>query len=368
MSGADKPVQRVGDGNSAGGGAIDDTKGNTDVYANGKLISINGSQGAYDSKHNPPSESNIHSYHKWVTQNGSGLVFVHGVGINFTDNDDSCGDVRVGGSGDVYVGNDIDQDTPANVAFSGADEADDGANTGGVSADTHLVAAQASGKIDATDTVTSNFESTGKISKGSKQVTGSVQNIGTDSTSTNVADFPDSYVITSKYTLGKLTKKPYIVFEHPVQANKGFTVGQIVENLKNLTVNCIEPILAQYPNGFVTNTFREGATQAQHGNGQACDIQFKGIQKADYYNIALWVRDNISYDQFLLEYKSGGSGLPWLHISFVAPGVNRLNGTSGPTGCRATSDPTKVMTFLNDKRETITPANGYGLIQLSGKY
>ena len=123
---------------------------------------------------------------------------------------------------------------------------------------------------------------------------------------------------------------------------------------------------------FVTNSFREGSDQAQHGNGQACDMQFKGVQMSDYYDIALWIRDNVPYDQLLLEYKTGGSGLPWIHISYVADGVYRQgkgqsNG-SGSTGNRPTSDQTKVMTFLNDKRESITSANGYGLIQLIGKY
>ena len=59
-----------------------------------------------------------------------------------------------------------------------------------------------------------------------------------------------------------------------------------------------------------------GNPTSQHPMGMAADIQFRGIAKSEYYVIAQWVKDNVSYDQFLLEYKTTGSGIPWLHISF----------------------------------------------------
>ena len=48
----------------------------------------------------------------------------------------------------------------------------------------------------------------------------------------------------------------------------------IVENLKLLAINTIEPIRKKYPNAFITNTYREDST-TQHGKGQAADIQFR---------------------------------------------------------------------------------------------
>ena len=45
--------------------------------------------------------------------------------------------------------------------------------------------------------------------------------------------------------------------------------------------------------------------------------------RSEYYEIALWIRENVPHDQFLLEYQSGGSGNPWLHIS-LTPTSNRF--------------------------------------------
>ena len=377
MSGSDKPIQRIGDPNSAGGGALDTTPQDGTVFANNKLVAVNGSQGAEDGNVNN-RHNNVHAYHHWSTGNGSGVVFVNGIPVNFTDNMDTCGDSRAGGSGDVFVGNDVDMDTPANVTFSHGDDYDDGTPAGEAAAAANIQQGISSGAITAADVSTANVVAGGKSSQGSTQVPGTSQDIGELTTSTSVTDFPDYYQLSPNYTLGSVTRKVWrdqggtahtgVVFDHPVQSNKGWKVGEIVSNLKNLAINVIEPIKAQYPKMFVTNSFREGETQAQHGNGQACDMQFKGISPADYYDVALWIRDNVPYDQLLLEYKTGGSGLPWIHISYVADGINRTSGTVGPTGCRPTSDKTKVMTFLNDKRENVTSANGYGLVQLIGKY
>ena len=75
----------------------------------------------------------------------------------------------------------------------------------------------------------------------------------------------------------------------------------------------------------------------------ACDMQFSRAKKPDYFTIAQWIRDNVSYDQLLLEYKTTGSKLPWIHLSFNKAG-NRG----------------QVMTFMNDKKYS------NGLVDLSG--
>ena len=85
-------VQRKTDANS-GGGTITDTKTNTNVFANGLLISINGS-----------TVSNHGTHTGVITANGSTKVFIHGIGVNRTGDADSCGDTRSGGSTNVFVG------------------------------------------------------------------------------------------------------------------------------------------------------------------------------------------------------------------------------------------------------------------------
>lgn len=147
-------------------------------------------------------------------------------------------------------------------------------------------------------------------------------------------EFPDDYQLSPNYTLGQMTKQPNVIFEYQVQPSAGLTTAEIVANLEYLTNNCVEPIKAQYPNMFVTNSFRtslSGST-SQHLKGQACDMQFTSVSKRDYFLIAQWIRDNVPYDQLLLEYKTTGSKLPWIHISYNSSG-NR----------------SQIKTFINNK-------------------
>ncbi len=141
----------------------------------------------------------------------------------------------------------------------------------------------------------------------------------------------DSNMMLSKYwNLGKLSSNA-IVEKQPVIPQRGLTKAQIVCNLKLLAVNCLDPIKEKYANMIVTNAFRKpqgsSAGRSQHEIGQAADLQFPGISKTEYYDIALWIRDNVPHDQLLLEYKTTGTGLPWIHISYNKAG-NRPAGTT----------------------------------------
>ena len=88
-------VQRKTDANT-GGGTISSTVQST-VFANSKLVSVNGStvttHGTYP---------NVHV--GVTTANGSSTVFAGGIAINRTDDVDSCTHTRTGGSDDVFVG------------------------------------------------------------------------------------------------------------------------------------------------------------------------------------------------------------------------------------------------------------------------
>ena len=95
----------------------------------------------------------------------------------------------------------------------------------------------------------------------------------------------------------------------------------VVNNLAALALNVVEPIKAKYSNAFLTNSYRHGASigGGQHGTGQACDIQFRGVAAHDYYDIAVWISKNIPYDQLLLEYLPGKT--VWIHISYAIPNL-----------------------------------------------
>ena len=86
--------QLNGDANT-GGGAISSTTQST-VYANDKLISVNGSTVTTHGV-----SPNVHAC--VTTAHGSSTVFAGGIAIKRTGEADSCTHTRTGGSGDVFV-------------------------------------------------------------------------------------------------------------------------------------------------------------------------------------------------------------------------------------------------------------------------
>lgn len=127
-------------------------------------------------------------------------------------------------------------------------------------------------------------------------------------------DIPDSTQLTPNYTLGMVSSKA-AASSYKVTAQRGLSLPEIVCNLKKVALNCLEPIKAQYPRMIVTSGFRTGSGKSQHELGQAIDMQF-GVSNSDYFAIAQWIKDNIQFDQLLLEYKTIESGRAWIHVSF----------------------------------------------------
>ena len=86
---------------------------------------------------------------------------------------------------------------------------------------------------------------------------------------------------------------------------------------------------------FVTSAFRNPGNNktSQHPLGQGVDIQFKGISKQEYYDIAVKLAKVIKYDQLILEYCNYTNN-PWIHISYS---VNNRS---------------KVLTFFNHKKHS----------------
>lgn len=59
---------------------------------------------------------------------------------------------------------------------------------------------------------------------------------------------------------------------------------------------------------------------SQHTKGQACDIEVPGVSTVD---LAYWIKDNIEFDQLILEYYDPklGPNSGWVHVSVKPPGV-----------------------------------------------
>jgi hypothetical protein len=252
-----------------------------------------------------------------------------------------------GGSSTVFAGDSTGVDLPtiSNLAMTEGDDHD--ADEPG-SGTTYVAAQVAAGKVSGTEVANTGGVVAGAVDNTPSKAPGPLSKSCSDIAS--ITPFPtgnaiDDIVLSPNYTVKKMTRYPSTTFDNALRTpSQGLSVEELVCNLKLLAVNCLEPIRAQYPNMVLTNTWRPMGSnlKSQHPLGMAADMQFRGIAKKDYYTIAQWVKDNISYDQFLLEYKTTGTGLPWLHISFNKDTLRK-----------------QVLTLMNDVKY------GPGLIQLA---
>jgi hypothetical protein len=153
----------------------------------------------------------------------------------------------------------------------------------------------------------------------------------------------------------------------------GLSKYEIITNLKDVSVNILDPVKTQYPNMMVNDAFRPTldnmannlgdnnaiaglvasiqnlgdtsttiaahlGTATPYNRGQAVNLHFSGIQPADYYNIAQWIKENIPYDQLRLEYTTFGNGEPWIAI------IHR-----GQLNRNPNQAPDKVVTVMNGR-------------------
>ena len=90
-------VQTMGDMNDAGGAIT--TIPQSNVYVNGKLVCVDGSMGT---DHFPLDLPHLQGV--WQTTGGNATVKIAGHPVNTDGNADTCGHVRINGSGNVNVG------------------------------------------------------------------------------------------------------------------------------------------------------------------------------------------------------------------------------------------------------------------------
>lgn len=305
-------------------------QGSPDVYANDNPVVRVGDRVA-------PHSTGIHRNASLTV--GAPFVYTNDIKTIREEHPATCGDLATG-SGDVYVGDDIDRDNPSNRDINAGDDHDadvPGSGAAYVASKPSIDRGELASKVDEVKKDSTPSRSPGALSTSCADIAA-------------LSPFPtgdaiDAIVLSTNFTVGRLTRKPHVVFDNALRAGEaGLSLEEIVCNLKLLAVNCLEPIRATYPNAFVTNTWRRpsGNPLSQHPKGMAADIQFRNVAKSAYFDIAQWIKDNVSYDQLLLEYKTTGSGLPWIHISFDKSKQRK-----------------QVLTLLNDK------TYGQGLTQLA---
>ena len=84
------------DDKNTGDGAIDTIPQST-VFANSKVLAVNGSKGTGHGV-------DLHAVNAWDTANGSSTVNAGGIPVNSETDADTCAHTRTGGSGDVNIG------------------------------------------------------------------------------------------------------------------------------------------------------------------------------------------------------------------------------------------------------------------------
>jgi len=136
----------------------------------------------------------------------------------------------------------------------------------------------------------------------------------------DIAALPDSSIgpglrLSEHFTLADLTVKA--TFSHELVPNQGLSKAKLASNLALVARNCLEPINARWGPIGVNSAFRPESGKSQHNTGHAIDVTY-GLRSQDpqtVYQIAQWIRDNVLFDQLILEY---GRTQIWTHISYDA--------------------------------------------------
>ncbi len=127
----------------------------------------------------------------------------------------------------------------------------------------------------------------------------------------NITGVNYSQKISPNFTVGDFSVN--CVFKHTIKAQGGRTEQQIICNLQALAQEVVEKIRAKYPGLRINSGFRSFTKGvSQHEKGMACDIQWPGISFAEYKNRAIWIRDNLVFDDLIFEH---GNSI-WIHVSF----------------------------------------------------
>ena len=103
---------------------------------------------------------------------------------------------------------------------------------------------------------------------------------------------------------------------------------QVIESLRSLSQNVLQPLRWAYDKPIrISSGYRclelnkavGSKSTSQHIKGQAADFEIPGIPNLE---VAEFIRDEIHYDQVILEFWTGGNS-GWIHCSYVNDLKNR---------------------------------------------
>ena len=127
--------------------------------------------------------------------------------------------------------------------------------------------------------------------------------------------------LTENFNLNELTKSQ-------VAERKGIPnnpSSDHIDSLKKLAESVLQPLRNHYESPvIITSGYRSAelclaigsSIESQHAKGQAAVLEIIGVSN---YDTALWIKNNLDFDQLILEFWKGedepNSG--WIHVSYV---------------------------------------------------
>lgn len=134
----------------------------------------------------------------------------------------------------------------------------------------------------------------------------------------SATSFPESFRLSPNFTLGMLTTKCAVsnyTLKSQVTSGRMYSEKEIVCNLRDLCYNILEPLKQMYPSMVINSGFRHGGAKSQHERGQAADVAIPSVSSngAAAWPIAQNIAgSNLPYDQFIFEQNR----TIWFHLSY----------------------------------------------------
>ena len=101
-----------------------------------------------------------------------------------------------------------------------------------------------------------------------------------------------------------------------------------IKNLGDLCYEVLEPVRAKFDRPVtITSGYRSpelseaigSKATSQHCSGEAVDFEIAGVSNLQ---VALWLTNNVNFDQCILEFWTGEASSGWIHVSYK-DGSNR---------------------------------------------
>ena len=125
--------------------------------------------------------------------------------------------------------------------------------------------------------------------------------------------------LSRNFTLSELTKSDTAI-RKGINNNPN---AEQIEKLKALCENILQPVRDHFGRVKVTSGYRSvdlcmaigSSSNSQHAKAEAADFECVGVDNAE---LADWIKNNLPYDQLIVEYYTPGEpNSGWIHCSYI---------------------------------------------------